>query len=121
VLFAAFSENNPLSAGSSNHRFVKHIHAEKPVRESGSRCSIVYPENSAKEDAMKTHCLNCKYYQINDVSTGYCRVEALGPGKRSVEKPLKDADDHCAQWKDCGQTYYIRLGWIRNKENEMLR
>ncbi len=69
---------------------------------------------------MKTHCLNCKYYQINDVRSGYCRVESLVSKQPAAEKPLKDADDHCSQWVDCGQTYYIRLGWIRNKEKEML-
>ena len=69
---------------------------------------------------MKTHCLNCKYYQIHDVRSGFCRAQALVHKKKNAEKPLRDIDDHCDDWADCGQTYYIRLGWIRNRENEMI-
>ena len=70
---------------------------------------------------MKEHCLNCKFFQINDVASGYCRVEVLAGNGGEGEKKLKDAQDSCGKWKDCGQTYYIRLGWIRNKEKEMIR
>jgi len=66
---------------------------------------------------MKTQCLSCKYYKIQDAQSGACRVENLVSKKRDAEKPTVQADGTCDKWKDCGQTYYIRLGWIRNLEN----
>ena len=67
---------------------------------------------------MKATCLSCKYYKIKDARTGLCRVEALTSGNHQVDKPEVEAVHHCGQWVDCGQTYYIRLGWIKkNSEN----
>jgi len=74
-------------------------------------------------DTMKEHCLNCKYYQIHETTSGFCRVEILtakGSGCKKKNKPLVEAEHTCERWKNCGQTYYIRLGWIKNKEKEML-
>jgi len=68
---------------------------------------------------MKTHCLSCKYYKIHDALSGSCRVEKLASGKRNTEKPVVKAESRCDKWKDGGQTYYIRLGWIRNLEKKI--
>ena len=67
---------------------------------------------------MKTQCLSCRYYKIHDAQNGTCRVDNLLKGTRNAEKPTVRADENCERWKDCGQTYYIRLGWIRNLEKE---
>ena len=67
---------------------------------------------------MKASCLNCKYYTINDVRTGLCRVEALTSENRNAEKPEVKAAGNCKKWVDCGQTYYIRLGWLKNMTKE---
>jgi hypothetical protein len=65
------------------------------------------------EKPVKTNCLSCKYYKIKDAKTGLCRMEALTSGNREAKKPEVEADYHCDKWIDCGQTYYIRLGWIK--------
>ena len=67
---------------------------------------------------MNTSCLSCKYYKIHDTRTGFCRVEILASGNRDAEKPLVQVDSSCERWVDCGQTYYIRLGWIKNRDKE---
>ena len=67
---------------------------------------------------MKTQCLSCRYYKIHDAQSGTCRVDKPASGKHEAEKPTVQADENCEQWKDCGQTYYIRLGWIRNLEKK---
>ncbi len=67
---------------------------------------------------VKIRCLSCKYYTIHDQLTGLCRVEALTTGNRQAEKPSVQADSSCERWKDCGQTYFIRLGWIKNMDKE---
>ncbi len=67
---------------------------------------------------MKTTCLNCRFYKIQDVESGLCREEALTSKNHDAEKPVVKASHCCDQWVDCGQTYYIRLGWIKkNSEN----
>jgi len=30
---------------------------------------------------------------------------------------MKANEDVCDRWKDCGQQYYIRKGWIKGREN----
>ncbi len=59
-------------------------------------------------------CLSCKYYEIKEEQTGFCRMENLTTGNRQAEKPAAKADDCCEKWRDCGQTYFIRLGWLKN-------
>lgn len=61
---------------------------------------------------MKIHkkiCLNCKSYRLDDISSGVCRLEKKGDGIY----PVKQNDDICEAWTDCGQQYYIRKGWIK--------
>jgi len=67
---------------------------------------------------VNTNCLRCKYYKIQDALAGFCRVEILTSGNRDAEKPMVQADSSCSKWKDCGQTYFIRLGWIKNMVKE---
>jgi hypothetical protein len=67
------------------------------------------------------HCLRCKYYTIQGPLTGLCRREKLLSGNRDAVKPLVRADHTCTHWADCGQTYYIRLGWIKNNSRQMSR
>ena len=59
-------------------------------------------------------CLSCKYYTIKDQLNGFCRMENLTTGNREAEKPMVEADNCCEKWQDCGQTYFIRLGWLKN-------
>lgn len=54
-------------------------------------------------------CLNCKFYRLNGVEQGICRVDK----DKSNEYPTKQNDDICTRWLDSGQQYYIRLGWIK--------
>lgn len=59
---------------------------------------------------MKKDCLHCKHYRLDDIASGVCRVEKMDiyPSKRN--------EDVCPSWRDCGQQYYIRLGWIKAKK-----
>ena len=67
-------------------------------------------------DSVKTHCLSCKYYLIKDPLTGLCRHEVLTSGNRTAQKPQVHADHSCPEWINCGQSYYIRLGWIKKNQ-----
>ena len=65
---------------------------------------------------MDKKCLNCKFYRLDDIFSGRCRVDkATIPGDRL---PLMKNDDSCSRWKDCGQQYYIRLGWIKSTKKK---
>ena len=55
---------------------------------------------------------------IKDPVTGVCRQEVLSSGNRAAEKPQVQAEHSCPDWIDCGQTYYIRLGWIKNMQSD---
>lgn len=55
----------------------------------------------------KKTCLNCKTFRLEDTQSGICRVD------KTVEYPMKSKEDTCDKWKDSGQQYYIRLGWIK--------
>lgn len=67
---------------------------------------------------VKKTCLSCKYYKILDTMSGFCRMEILTTGNRDAEKPMVQMDSSCKEWIDCGQTYFIRLGWLKNLKNE---
>ena len=68
---------------------------------------------------MKSTCINCKYYQIEDEISGYCRITIDGKAvKKKGERPMVRQDHSCEEWRDCGQQYYIRLGWIKSRENK---
>ncbi len=40
--------------------------------------------------------------------------------KRIEEYPKKSNDDLCDSWLDCGQDYYIRLGWIKKTRKNLV-
>jgi hypothetical protein len=63
---------------------------------------------------MKQICMRCKFFKIEDEFSGYCRElgQAVDNDNSSGRQMVKK-DDSCGQWKDCGQQYYIRKGWIR--------
>jgi hypothetical protein len=46
---------------------------------------------------------------MNSNQGGVCRVDReLAP-----DYPHKDIEESCDRWHDCGQQYYIRLGWLK--------
>lgn len=53
-------------------------------------------------------CLSCKYFRLATVDSGLCRVE-----KGDTPYPKVSIDHLCEKWKDSGQQYYIRTGWIK--------
>ena len=60
-------------------------------------------------------CLRCKYYRPVDEIKGKCR---LGRGKIDPSAyPEMAHEDSCDSWKDAGQQYHIRIGWIKNIRN----
>ena len=63
---------------------------------------------------IKKICLSCKHFRLMDEVSGLCRVD-----KGEAQKyPMKLTDDSCPRWKDCGQQYYIRTGWIKSQKNK---
>jgi len=60
---------------------------------------------------VEKNCLSCKYFRLESVEKGICRVDK----DRDKKYPVKHNNDDCARWEDCGQQYFIRLGWIKGK------
>lgn len=60
-------------------------------------------------------CLSCKHFRPVDEGTGKCRLNRATLDQD--EYPLMKHEDSCASWKDAGQQYYIRLGWVKNMQN----
>ena len=56
----------------------------------------------------KKICLSCRNFSLQEPHGGVCKVV-----KGLANYPQKATDDSCDQWKDCGQQYYIRTGWIK--------
>lgn len=63
---------------------------------------------------VKNNCLRCKFYRLKDADYGICRVDK----QTDREYPKKLNDDNCSRWKDSGQQYYIRVGWIKAQNAE---
>lgn len=62
-------------------------------------------------------CLSCKHFRPVDTLSGKCRVDRATIDASAY--PLMRHRDSCASWKDAGQQYYIRVGWVKNsKESE---
>jgi len=62
--------------------------------------------------------MNCKYYKIEDEHSGYCRFTVLAKNvDKKAARPVR-MDDFCEEWKDCGQQYYIRLGWLKARKDK---
>lgn len=65
---------------------------------------------------MKPTCMNCRHYKIVDALSGYCRAKTgQGPAKNELKEMVRH-DHTCPQWDDCGQHYYIRLGWLKAQQ-----
>ncbi len=62
---------------------------------------------------IKKICLSCKFYKLEDKFSGLCRVE-----KKNKPYPMMLHNDVCEKWSEAGQQYYIRKGWVKNKEKE---
>lgn len=62
---------------------------------------------------MKMTCISCKYFRIEDPLSGFCRALSREQEKTSGQKTMVRTDDSCGKWVDCGQQYYIRLGWVK--------
>ena len=56
-------------------------------------------------------CLSCKYFRLENVDRGICRVDKAS----DKNYPVKQKNEDCGRWQDCGQQYFIRLGWIKAK------
>lgn len=63
---------------------------------------------------VKNCCLSCKFFRLTDVEAGICRVDKVDDG----QYPKKQADDLCGRWRDSGQQYFIRVGWIKSQKAE---
>ena len=61
---------------------------------------------------VQEQCLSCKFFRLKDVQTGICRINK----KLDPVCPAKQIEDCCDKWKNCGQQYFIRLGWLKNKK-----
>lgn len=60
-----------------------------------------------------TTCIRCKFFRMKSSSRGICRLLSQQP-ETDREQQVK-TDFSCEQWQDCGQQYYIRLGWIKGQ------
>lgn len=60
-------------------------------------------------------CLTCKKYRLQDTESGICRLHKVDD---VALYPKKKNEDTCESWKNCGQQYYIRLGWIKKTKGE---
>jgi hypothetical protein len=72
---------------------------------------------------MNQICMSCKFFKIEDVFSGCCKEPSKKSGDDKNTLRYVKKDDSCEQWHDCGQQYYIRLGWIKAQQkqaNDML-
>lgn len=61
----------------------------------------------------KKICLSCHYYRLTQKELGLCRFD-----KTVAEYPQKLTEESCEKWRDGGQQYFIRVGWIKAREQE---
>ncbi len=59
-------------------------------------------------------CLSCKFFRLQNTETGICRFEKMAV----ADYPIKHMDGQCDKWRDSGQQYFIRLGWIKAQKAE---
>ena len=67
---------------------------------------------------MKQSCINCQFYKVEDALSGYCRATAQKNPDEEGQQRMVSHDYACSAWVDCGQNYYIRLGWIKAQEKK---
>jgi hypothetical protein len=63
---------------------------------------------------VKEQCLSCKFFRLLETDSGVCRVDKGG----GVDYPSKQTVEYCAKWRDSGQQYFIRVGWIKARKAE---
>ena len=65
-------------------------------------------------NSVRKMCLSCKYLRLENVESGICRVD------KGLTKlyPVKEKSESCEKWLNCGQQYFIRLGWIKAKTTD---
>jgi hypothetical protein len=66
---------------------------------------------------VESTCISCKFFRMKDALGGVCRAEK-NLGQPKGEKPAVEIGFSCDEWQDCGQQYYIRLGWIKSQNRE---
>ncbi len=57
-------------------------------------------------------CIRCKFFRMKSADQGLCRVKPSGQAEDVKVRTVHT----CEKWEDCGQQYYIRLGWVRGQE-----
>jgi len=60
-------------------------------------------------------CMSCSFFRIQSESTGLCRVDSVKKGQGPVQVGVEDS---CDRWRDSGQQYYIRIGWIKSQHQK---
>jgi hypothetical protein len=63
-------------------------------------------------------CMSCKFFSMKNSTVGICRVLSRESGDKNAPKPEVQVTQTCEKWQDCGQQYYIRLGWIKSQNRE---
>lgn len=63
----------------------------------------------------ETTCIRCKFFRMKSSTKGICRVESK---KENPDQPSVNTTFSCEQWQDCGQQYFIRLGWIKGQKGK---
>lgn len=58
----------------------------------------------------KKICLSCRHFSLQETHTGVCKLV-----KGHASYPVKATEESCEQWRDCGQQYFIRTGWIKGR------
>ena len=59
--------------------------------------------------SIKKVCLSCSFFRLKTIESGVCKVDK----DLSKDFPEKLTGDTCTRWRDAGQQYYIRTGWIK--------
>ena len=66
-----------------------------------------------------TTCIRCKFFRMQNSTEGTCRKLSQQTVSKSDERKQRVKIDYsCEQWQDCGQQYYIRLGWIKGQAKQ---
>jgi len=66
---------------------------------------------------VESTCISCKFFRMKDAVGGVCRAQK-NLQQPEGEKPAVEIGFTCDEWQDCGQQYYIRLGWIKSQNKE---
>ncbi len=67
---------------------------------------------------MEKQCINCKFYKVEDEAGGFCRKSDIKEKVAKENWPKVKTADVCGYWVDCGQNYYVRLGWLQAQKKK---